>query len=117
MKCMRCGNQTEENQVFCAECLEDMERQPVKPGTPVLLPDRKKSGTTRRSGFQLAASKWQDKIFRLKYIIFWLIVFLVLTGAALAVVICLLLQVTPEWLNELLLGEKEVETWIASLNP
>ena len=42
MGCMKCGRDIVEGQVFCSECLEKMERYPVKPGTPVLLPDRRK---------------------------------------------------------------------------
>lgn len=40
MRCMKCGRETEENQVFCKGCLADMERSPVKAGTPVMIPKR-----------------------------------------------------------------------------
>ena len=40
MSCMKCGKEVSEGQVFCEECLTEMERYPVKPGTPVLLPHR-----------------------------------------------------------------------------
>lgn len=102
MNCLRCGKETEENQVFCKECLEDMERHPVKPGTPIQLPNRKVRGITKRSSFRVAASKWEDQIFRLKYTIFWLILVVILLIAALALCICLMLQITPEWLNDLI---------------
>ena len=36
MSCMKCGKEVSEDQVFCPECLAEMERYPVKPGTPVL---------------------------------------------------------------------------------
>ena len=42
MGCMKCGRDIVEGQVFCPECLEKMEKYPVKPGTPVLLPNRRK---------------------------------------------------------------------------
>lgn len=38
--CMRCGRVIPMTQVFCKECLADMEKHPVKPGTPVQLPTR-----------------------------------------------------------------------------
>ncbi len=117
MSCMRCGKEVEENQVFCAACLQDMERHPVKPGTPIQLPNRKIRGTTKRTGFKLAASKWQDKIFRLKYTIFWLLIIIILLITALILSICMLLQVTPEWLNELLLGQPNVDAWVSSVIP
>ena len=37
---MRCGKETEGKAVFCPECLEDMARHPVKPGTTVHIPVR-----------------------------------------------------------------------------
>ena len=40
MKCMKCGREAEPGQVFCPECLEKMEKCPVKPGTAVVLPSR-----------------------------------------------------------------------------
>ena len=40
MNCMRCGKNTEEKQFFCASCLQEMEKHPVKPGTVVQLPVR-----------------------------------------------------------------------------
>ncbi len=40
MNCMKCGRDIVEDAVFCPDCLADMERYPVKPGTVVLLPTR-----------------------------------------------------------------------------
>ena len=40
MSCMKCGKSVSEGQLFCEECLAEMEHYPVKPGTPVLLPHR-----------------------------------------------------------------------------
>ena len=42
MECMKCGRQTDENNVFCKDCLSDMAKYPIKPDTPVVLPQRKK---------------------------------------------------------------------------
>ena len=38
MECMKCGKNTSDHQVFCDDCLQVMERYPVKPGTPITLP-------------------------------------------------------------------------------
>ena len=38
MNCMKCGREIDESQVFCPECLAEMEKHPVKPGTVVQLP-------------------------------------------------------------------------------
>ena len=50
---MRCGNETEGKAVFCPECLEEMERYPVKPGTLIHIPvrsepDSRKTAKKRR---------------------------------------------------------------------
>ncbi len=111
MNCMRCGIEIEDPNVFCADCLADMERHPVKPGTPIQLPVRMPSATNKKARFRLQESKWTDRIFLLKYIIFWLIVLIVLLAAALAVCICMLLQVTPDWVNELLLENTAIKAF------
>ena len=38
MTCLKCGRNTVDDHVFCADCLAVMDRYPVKPGTPVHLP-------------------------------------------------------------------------------
>ena len=40
MNCMKCGRETETEQVFCADCLAEMEKYPVKPDVVVQLPHR-----------------------------------------------------------------------------
>ena len=40
MQCIKCGRETQDKQVFCEACLSVMERNPVKPGTPVVIPKR-----------------------------------------------------------------------------
>ena len=37
---MKCGRASEDKQVFCPACLEEMEKYPVKPGTPASIPVR-----------------------------------------------------------------------------
>lgn len=43
MNCMKCGKKTDGTSVFCAECLAEMERYPVRPGTVVHIPTRKET--------------------------------------------------------------------------
>lgn len=40
MNCMKCGREIDEAQAFCAGCLEEMEKYPVKPDVVVKLPNR-----------------------------------------------------------------------------
>ena len=42
MYCLRCGKDTNDENVFCDGCLLLMEAYPVKPGTAIHLPERKK---------------------------------------------------------------------------
>ena len=41
MNCMKCGRETENEAVFCPDCLQIMEKYPVRPGTVVILPRRR----------------------------------------------------------------------------
>jgi hypothetical protein len=43
MNCMKCGREISEPDVFCPECLRDMEKYPVEPGAVVLMPRRKET--------------------------------------------------------------------------
>lgn len=40
MSCLRCGVETENEQVFCDSCRAVMAENPIKPGTPVHIPQR-----------------------------------------------------------------------------
>ena len=48
MECMKCGRETPSDQVFCEECLAEMEKYPVKPGTVVLLPRRRENSSVKK---------------------------------------------------------------------
>ena len=55
MNCLKCGREIDEGQVFCGDCLLDMQKYPVKPGAAVLLPPQAKEepsqkGPPRRRG-------------------------------------------------------------------
>lgn len=49
MNCIKCGRETPSEQVFCEDCLLDMEKHPVKPGTVVLLPKRKETAAPKKT--------------------------------------------------------------------
>lgn len=50
MNCMKCGREIEAGQVFCSDCLADMEKYPVKPGTVVHIPSRPAESGKRAAG-------------------------------------------------------------------
>lgn len=101
MNCIRCGRETEEDQVFCSACLKDMDRHPVNPGTPIQLPNRTKRTPVKRTGFKMAATKWENRLYRTKVTIIYLICIIVLLCIALGVCILLLIGIAPEWLKAL----------------
>ena len=49
MNCLKCGREVPGEQVFCEDCLLEMEKYPVKPGTVVQLPRRRDSAGTKKS--------------------------------------------------------------------
>lgn len=48
MNCMKCGREVSVGS-FCAECLADMERYPVKPGTVIQLPRRRPEPSVKKN--------------------------------------------------------------------
>ena len=92
MKCMKCGTTIASDQVFCNTCQEDMERYPVKPGTPILLPNRAEKVATK-SGHK-KAKKPEEIIAGMRVFFFWLLLLIVALITALAITISLLLSLT-----------------------
>ena len=58
MQCLKCGKETEENQVFCNSCLESMEQYPVKCTAPVHLPERKPDHVPKK----IPRKKWMFSV-------------------------------------------------------
>ena len=48
MNCMKCGQELTKDGVFCGDCLLEMEKHPVDPGTVVLLPRRRESSIPKK---------------------------------------------------------------------
>ena len=72
MNCLRCGQEVSPDQVFCDSCLADMERHPVKAGTPVILPKRSKPLPVKRSHKRI--QKPEDQLVTQRRLIGWLFV-------------------------------------------
>ena len=89
MNCMRCGKETEDKAVFCPECLEDMAKYPVKPGTTVHIPIRQNEEIKKavRKKPELTPEEQLREAQKLIHILFYvavsLLVALILTGALL----------------------------------
>ena len=76
MSCMKCGRKTEENRAFCADCMEEMEKYPVRPGTVVRLPHRtntpvskKRRHTFRRPSDQLELMRVRIRLLTIAFLI------------------------------------------------
>lgn len=85
--CMRCGREIGEEQVFCPECLADMEKYPVKPGTAVRLPQRSAVQHVRKAAPRKKPPAPEEVNLRLRkllrfFVVLWLVTLLV--AAALA---------------------------------
>ena len=82
MSCLKCGKETQNEQVFCAQCLAVMEAYPVKPDARIQLPHRaspsaKKGGRKRRplsAEEQLSAMRVKQT--RLKWAVALLVILL-----------------------------------------
>lgn len=64
MNCMKCGREVNEGQVFCETCMENMEHEPIKMNTPVLIPTQPPKITTpRRPVFNPEdEAKWLESV-------------------------------------------------------
>ena len=95
--CIKCGREIAPNAVFCTECLEDMEKHPVDPSTPIVLHDKPVFASRRTLGRK--SRKPEEQVRSLKTAVAWLIAGVVLLATALTVVTFLWLGAagqTPE---------------------
>ena len=66
MNCMKCGRETISEQVFCPDCLVEMEKYPVRPGTVVQLPMRKTASAAKKQPAKKRALPLEDQVKVLK---------------------------------------------------
>lgn len=64
MNCLKCGRKMAEGRVFCTDCLVQMEKYPVKPGTAVVLPNRSESAPARKVPFRFRPVSSQEEQLR-----------------------------------------------------
>ncbi len=83
MYCLKCGRDTVSNKIFCEECLSNMDRYPVKPGTAVQLPQRTPKFAPKKPAKRMPTP--EEQIAGLKRTRFWLTVIVVL----LSITLCL----------------------------
>lgn len=69
MNCIKCGKETVAENVFCADCLTEMGRYPVQPGTVVLLPRRKENTAQKKTVKRRTVSPEEQIIVLRKWVI------------------------------------------------
>lgn len=69
MHCLKCGKETKDNQVFCEGCLASMEQYPVKPGTPVQLPNKEPQAAKKQTSRRSAPSQEEQLAFLKKLVV------------------------------------------------
>ena len=67
MQCFKCGREIQAGDVFCGDCLTDMEKYPVKPGTPVLIPKRPETVPPKKQAPRRPAAVPEEQVKRLKH--------------------------------------------------
>ena len=99
MSCMKCGKEVSAGQVFCDDCLLEMEKYPVKPGTPVLLPNRSATPVVHKHRFYRRQRKPEEQLSSYKN---WITFFCIFCSV---LVMALTLSIM---LNLHLLGNKDI---------
>ena len=84
MNCMKCGREIPSEDVFCSDCLADMEKYPVKPGVVVQIPTRPAAPAVKKTVKRILSPEEQVKYLRKQVRRLWgaLILSLLLTAAA-----------------------------------
>lgn len=98
MRCMKCGRDTENEQVFCESCREIMAKYPVKPGTVVQLPRRDQQIPKRTQSWRYGALNAEEQIKRLRRTV---------RNQAALIVLLLAAVISLSWLSVKLYQENE----------
>ena len=83
MYCLKCGNETQDEKIFCEDCLLLAQRYPIKPGTPIQLP---RHNQQKRTVSQKRTISPEEQVDALKKALFRtrLLLFLVTVALAMA---------------------------------
>lgn len=103
MNCLKCGRETENDQVFCQHCLDSMDAYPIKPGTAVQLPNRSAVPASKKSARRKRIVQPEELLTKQKALIRRL--------KATCVILCLVLAVCSFFLVKNLL-DADMRRWI-----
>lgn len=100
MNCLKCGKETENQQVFCQQCLESMEAYPVKPGAAVHLPAPQEITPVKKPFFRRKNLNPEEQLIHLRRSVRRL--------TALAALLAVLLVAVGAMLVQTILGDDEI---------
>lgn len=92
MFCLKCGKEISEKQVFCEECLAEMEKHPVKPDTKIFLPRTTTPSAVKKNTSRRKNLSPEERILRMKKAIQLLCLILTVTLLSLVLAIFLLVE-------------------------
>lgn len=95
MNCMKCGRELKGTEVFCPECSAEMEKYPVRPGTPVQLPPRTFTAPQKKRA-RRRNLKPEEQVARLRHSVRWLSIALIVLLLAFGLVTVMLLQLLEQ---------------------
>lgn len=100
MQCLRCGREIPVGQVFCQDCLADMEKYPVKPGTPIQIPKRQEAAPAKKPAARRPSIPPEEQVKRLKRRLWLVSVVLVLVLALGLAGVVVWMDLDHKWANE-----------------
>ena len=86
MDCMKCGRETENEAVFCQNCLTEMEKYPVQPNAVVSLPRRRESSNPKKISKRHVPTA-EEQIYTLRKWVLWMTVLLFICITAIVLMI------------------------------
>lgn len=89
MKCMKCGRELESDQVFCTDCLLEMEKYPVSPNATVQFPLRREASHPRKAQIRRPRLSPEEQIRMLKRRLWFL------SGILLVTLVLLIAMIQP----------------------
>ncbi|MBQ4641465.1 MAG: hypothetical protein IJB47_02490 [Oscillospiraceae bacterium] len=92
MNCLKCGKETQNQQVFCNHCLQGMDAYPVKPGTAVHLPHRPEQPISKKQAHRRKPLNPEDQISHLRKAVRRLVTLAVLMAVLLTVLGAMLVR-------------------------
>lgn len=92
MHCLRCGKECSDGQVFCADCLESMKAYPIKPGTAVQLPERRRDADEKRPQSRHRLLTAEEQLLQLRKAVRTLVIAVVALSLVLGITAALLLH-------------------------